>query len=119
MWMRKNDRDHKKGVISPVPTQMLSNEEFIPRPQNERQKQVDHLIGEMSEQKSKKLGLDRRKFMGSSMGLATCFAAMNKVYGKAFDVDEAETTRSSETNARFLPPAGRDHEEAAFLYRFV
>jgi hypothetical protein len=92
MWVRKNDRDHKKGVVSPVPTQMLSNEEFIPRPQNERQKQVEHLIGEMSEQKSKKLGLDRRKFMGSSMGLATCFAAMNKVYGKAFDLDEAETT---------------------------
>ena len=25
------------------------------------------------------------------MGLATCFAASNRVYGKVFDVDEAET----------------------------
>src|SRR5712692_12108744 len=45
----------------------------------------------MSEQKAKKLAMDRRKFMGTSMGLATCFSARNTVYGKAFDVDEAET----------------------------
>src|SRR5689334_1453728 len=91
MWIRKFERDRKKGVDSPVPTQMLSNEEFIPRPQNERQKQVEHLIGEMSDEKAKKLGMDRRNFMATSMGLATCFAAMNKVYGRAFEVDEAET----------------------------
>ena len=90
MWIRKFERDQKKGVDSPVPTQMLSTEEFIPRPQNERQKKLEHLIAEMSEQKSKKLAMDRRKFMGTSMGLATCFSAMNQVYGKAFEVDEAE-----------------------------
>jgi len=91
MWIRKFERDQKKGISSPVPTQMVSNEEFIPRPQNERQKQVESLIGDMAETKSKKLGMDRRAFMASSMGLATCFSAMNTVYGKAFDVDEAET----------------------------
>jgi hypothetical protein len=79
MWIRKVERDRRKGVISPVPTQMLSNEEFIPRPQNERQKHVEQLIGEMSAEKSKKLGMDRRDFMSTSMGLATCFTAMNKV----------------------------------------
>src|ERR1041385_7564867 len=35
--------------------------------------------------------MDRRKFMASSMGLATCFLAMNKVYGQAFEVDEVES----------------------------
>src|SRR5260370_22367470 len=102
MWIRKFERDRNKGVTSPVPTQMLSTEEFIPRPQNERQKHVEHLIGEMSEQKAKKLAMDRRKFMGTSMGLATCFSAMNAVYGKAFDVDEAETTEE-ETTAEKWP----------------
>src|SRR5258708_4202328 len=97
MWIRKFERDRNKGVTSPVPTQMLSTEEFIPRPQNDRQKHVEHLIGEMSEQKAKKLAMDRRKFMGTSMGLATCFCAMNTVYGKAFDVDEAETTEEEAT----------------------
>jgi uncharacterized protein len=90
MWIRKVQRDQKKGVDSPMPTQVVSNEEFIPRPQNARQKQVEDLIGEMGAANAKKIGMDRRAFMASSMGLATCFLASNKVYGKAFDVDEAE-----------------------------
>src|SRR5258708_35270980 len=98
MWIRKFERDRNKGVTSPVPTQMLSTEEFIPRPQNERQKHVEHLIGEMKQQKAKKLAMDRRKFMGTSMGLATCFSAMNTVYGKAFDEDDAETTHKEPTS---------------------
>src|SRR3984885_4122181 len=101
MWIRKAERDRRKGVISAIPTQMLSNEEFIPRPQNERQKHVEHLIGEMSAEKSKKLGMERRDFMATSMGLATCFAAMNKVYGKAFDVDEQETTDSAASAEKY------------------
>jgi hypothetical protein len=91
MWIRKSDRDRKKGVDSPMPTQVLSNEEFIPRPQSQKQKQVEHLIGQMAEEKSKMLGMDRRTFMASAMGMATCFLASNKVWGKIWEVDEAET----------------------------
>jgi predicted TIM-barrel fold metal-dependent hydrolase len=91
MWIRKGDRDAKKGVISPVPTQIISNEEFVPRPQTERQKKVEHMIGEMSEVRAKKLGLSRRAFMSTSMGMATCFLAMNNVYGNAFEVEDVET----------------------------
>ena len=69
MWIRKVDRDRLKGVDSPLPTQMLSNEEIIPRPQTSRQKRVERLIGEMAEQKSKKLGMDRRSFMRRLTGL--------------------------------------------------
>ena len=90
MWITKAERDLRKGVDSPMPTQVVSTEEFIPRPQNQRQKQVESLIGEMAGANSKKVGLSRRAYMGSSMGLAACFLAMNKVYGKAFDVDEEE-----------------------------
>src|ERR1700730_11953247 len=63
MWIRKGLRDVRKGVDSPMPTQVVSNEEFIPPPQNERQKQVEYLIGRMADEKSKKLGVDRRTFM--------------------------------------------------------
>ena len=91
MWIRKADRDRNKGVDSPMPTQLVSTEEFLPRRQTDQQKQVEHLIGEMADRKSKMLGLDRRAFMGSSMGLATCFLASNAVWGKNFDVDEAES----------------------------
>ena len=56
MWIRKGVRDANKGVDSPMPTQLVSNEEFTPRPQTPRQKQVEYLIGEMADQRSKKLG---------------------------------------------------------------
>src|SRR5260370_42683599 len=91
MWIPKWQRDRNKGVDSPVPTQVVSNEEFIPRPQNDKQKQVEKLIGIMAEEKSKKLGLDRRTFMASTMGMATAFLAANQVYGDYWDVDEIET----------------------------
>ncbi len=92
MWIRKALRDLKKGVDSPMPTQVVSNEEFEPRPQTEKQKQVEHLIGELSEVRAKKLGMNRRDFMRSSMGLATCFLASNLAYGKNYwEVDDAET----------------------------
>jgi len=35
--------------------------------------------------------MDRRTFMASAMGMATCFLASNKVWGKVWDVTEAET----------------------------
>jgi predicted TIM-barrel fold metal-dependent hydrolase len=91
MWIPKWLRDRKKGVDSPVPTQVVSNEEFIPRPQNDKQKQVEALIGEMAEEKSRKLGMERRAFMASSMGMATAFLASNRVYGRFWDVEEVET----------------------------
>src|SRR5215470_12944005 len=91
MWIRKGERDRKKNVISPMPTQLVSNEEYIPRPQSEPQKMVEHHITEMSEVRAKKLGMDRRAFMATSMGLATCFLASNKVFGNNFEVEDAES----------------------------
>src|SRR5712692_912945 len=101
MWIRKIQRDLKRGVDSPMPTQVVSNEEFTPRPQNQRQKHVEHLIGEMAERNSKKLGMDRRAFMASSMGLATCFLAANKVYGNVWDVDEEEALAPAASEEKF------------------
>ena len=60
MWIPKWQRDKERGVDSPVPTQAVSNEEFIPRPQNAKQKEWEQLIGELADEKSKKLGMQRR-----------------------------------------------------------
>ncbi len=95
MWIRKAQRDIQKGVDSPMPTQLVSNEEFIPRRQSKEQKHVEFLIGEISARNSTRLGMDRRAFMASPMGLATCFLASNRVFGANFDVDEAETTEAA------------------------
>jgi predicted TIM-barrel fold metal-dependent hydrolase len=91
MWVPKWQRDRAKGVESPVPTQVVSNEEFIPRPQTAQQKQVEALIATLADEKAKKLGMDRRGFLASSMGMATAFLAANRVYGNHWDVEEAET----------------------------
>jgi predicted TIM-barrel fold metal-dependent hydrolase len=101
MWIPKWQRDRQKGVDSPVPTQVVSNEEFIPRPQNEQQKQVERLIGEMAEEKSKRLGMGRRDFMASSMGLATAFLAMNRVYGEHWEVEEVEALEPAATEEKW------------------
>ena len=101
MWIRKFQRDARKGVDSPIPTQLVSTEEFIPRPQSYNQKRVEFLIGEMSAAKSRKLGMDRRAFMASSMGLATCFLASNEVYGAAFDVAQAESMEPAATAEKY------------------
>ncbi len=102
MWIRKFQRDLKKGVISPMPTQVVSNEEINPRPQSEPQKKVEHLIQEMSEVRAKKLNMDRRSFMGSSMGMATCLLASNQAFGSnVWDVDEIETWEAAPAQEKY------------------
>lgn len=91
MWIPKWQRDRSKGVDSPIPTQVVSNEEFIPRPQTPQQRQVETLIGELADAKARKLGMDRRQFLAGSLGMATAFWASNQVYGRSWDVDEDET----------------------------
>ena len=90
MWIPKCVRDENKGVDSPIPTQAVSNEEFIPRAQTDDQKKWEYVIGEMADEKSRKLGMDRRDYMRSTMGMATAFLAANKVYGNYWQVDEKE-----------------------------
>ena len=75
---------------SPVPTRMVSNGEYMPIPQTEKQKRVEARIKELADTASKKLGINRRKFLVTSGGMAACFVAMNEVYGKFFDVDPVE-----------------------------
>lgn len=101
MWIRKGERDRKKNVVSPMPTQLVSNEEYIPRPQTAPQKHVEHLISEMSEVRARKLGMDRRAFMATSMGLATCFLASNKVWGNNFEVMEEESWEPQASAERY------------------
>ena len=47
MWVPKYVRDEKKGVDSPIPTQVISNEEIYPRPIHKQQLQVESLIMEL------------------------------------------------------------------------
>jgi predicted TIM-barrel fold metal-dependent hydrolase len=87
----KCDRAHESEVFqSPIPTQMISNGEYMPAPQSSQQKHVEHRIRELSESASKKLGVDRRRFLASTGGMAAALLAMNEVFGHFFDVSPIE-----------------------------
>ena len=69
---------------SPVPTRMISNGEYMPLPQTEKQKHVEQRTRELADMASKKLGITRRQFLAGSGGFAAAFLAMNEVFGKRF-----------------------------------
>lgn len=97
MWIRKSDKDRQTGLGTPVPTQIVGNEEFDPMPQTADQRRVEQRIFELADQYSRKLGMSRRAFLHTSGGMAVSFMAMNEVFGPAFLVNEAEAAEPAAT----------------------
>jgi uncharacterized protein len=97
MWIRKSDKDRQTGRGTPVPTQIVGNEEFEPMPQTADQRRVEQRIFELADQYSRKLGMSRRAFLQTSGGMAVSFMAMNEVFGPAFLVSEAEAAEPAAT----------------------
>ena len=87
---RKNQIKQGYTSVSPIPTQVVSNEEFLPPPQTFKQAQVEWLINRASERLSWKIGINRREFLKTTGGMALAFLAMNHVFGKFFDVLDVE-----------------------------
>jgi hypothetical protein len=85
---------------SPVPTQIISNGEFNPLPQTAQQRQVEARISELADKYGAKQGLQRREFLRTSCGMAAAFVALNSVFGKVFDVTEAEAADPAQTAER-------------------
>jgi hypothetical protein len=95
--------DVAEPLRSPVPTRMISNGEYMPAPQTEKQKRVEARIAELAEAASKKLGISRRQFLASSGGMAAALVAMNDVYGSYFSVTENELFEPA-AHAEAAPP---------------
>ena len=76
----KTVTDEEERLL-PIPTQFVSNGEFYPPPQTRQQKIIEDLIRTMAEERARKLGLSRRRFLQSSAGMATALAAINLVNG--------------------------------------
>jgi predicted TIM-barrel fold metal-dependent hydrolase len=89
-WVRKSDFDEDRNLNLPIPTQVISNEEYFPLKQTEEQKRVERHLTDMAGRNAKLLGLTRRQFLATSGGMATAFMAMNSVFGKFFDVEASE-----------------------------
>jgi hypothetical protein len=67
------------SAATPIPTQIVSNGEYLPPPQSETQKRVERRIFELADDNGKRLGLNRRQFLQTSCGMAAAFLAMNEV----------------------------------------
>ncbi len=90
MWKKKPELDALKGETTPIPTQIVSNEEFPPLPQTEDQKAVESKLRELAERYARKLGISRREFLKTTGGMATGFLAMNAIHGCSYSVTEEE-----------------------------
>jgi hypothetical protein len=66
----------KASASTPIPTQIVSNGEYLPPTQSETQKRVERRILELADENAKKLGLSRRQFLATSCGMAAAFLAM-------------------------------------------
>ena len=75
---------------SPIPTRMISNGEYLPIPQTEQQRRVEARFTELAGDASKKLGMDRRRFLAGAGGTAASLVAMNEVFGRFFNVSPLE-----------------------------
>src|SRR5262245_55281090 len=74
----------------PLPTRLVSNEEFPPLPQTAAQAAVEQRILAEAGALAPRLGLSRRDFLMTSGGMATALLAMNAVFGRFFDVSAVE-----------------------------
>jgi predicted TIM-barrel fold metal-dependent hydrolase len=81
----------------PIPTRLVSNEEFPPLPQTAAQREVEARILAEAGRLAPRLGLSRRDFLRTSGGMVTSFLAMNAVFGRFFNVSEAEAADQAAT----------------------
>lgn len=80
----------------PIPTRLVSNEEFPPLPQTPAQRQVEQSTHALAERTARRLGLNRREFLRTTGGMAAAFLAMNSVFGRFFDVWKVELVEAAE-----------------------
>lgn len=87
----------RQGFLSrsPIPTRIVSNEEFAPHPQTPAQRHVEQLIENLAAPAAQKLGISRRSFLRTSGGMAAAWLAFNSVFGQFFDVLEVELAEAA------------------------
>jgi hypothetical protein len=75
---------------TPIPTQIVSSDEFTPSPQSEKQKEVEARLLAMADDLGGKQGQSRRQFFQSAAGMAAGFVALNDTFGAVFEASHAE-----------------------------
>jgi len=73
-----------------IPTQIVSNEEFLPISQTRQQNRVERMAADLMERAVTRTGVTRRELLNGTAGVAAALLAMNTVFGKFFNIGEIE-----------------------------
>jgi len=92
---------------SPIPTQCVSSDEYMPYPQTAKQREVEARVKDFGDRMAQKLGITRRAFFKTAAGMAASFLAMNDTYGPVFGVSQAEAATPEMANDRAKALAGQ------------
>jgi predicted TIM-barrel fold metal-dependent hydrolase len=85
---------------SPIPTQSVSSDEFMPAPQSAKQREFEARVKEYGSVLARRHGLSRRGFFKTAAGMASAFVAMNDTYGRLYAVSRAEASTPEMANER-------------------
>jgi uncharacterized protein len=85
---------------TPIPTQIVSSDEYFPAAQNAKQREAEARMLELGDRLARRMGMSRRRFFQTAAGMAAGFVAMNQTYGRVFDVSEAEAATPEMADAR-------------------
>ena len=85
---------------SPIPTQSVSSDEFLPATQSARQREFEARLKQLGSDLARKQGVSRRHFFQGAAGMAAAFVAMNDTYGPFYLVSRAEAQTPELANAR-------------------
>jgi uncharacterized protein len=94
---------------SPIPTQIVSSDEYAPIPQTRKQREVEARLAVLADELSARNGMTRRQFLRTAAGMAAAFVAMNETYGPLFQASRAEAAtkelaaeRAEELSGQFI-----------------
>ena len=75
---------------TPIPTQVVSSDEYYPFPQTEKQRELQARLLTIGDDLARKRGISRRRFFQTAAGMAASYVAMNETFGNFFDATHAE-----------------------------
>ena len=85
---------------SPIPTQPVSSDEFVPGAQSPKQREFEARVKQLGSELAKKQGVSRRVFFQGAAGMAAAFVAMNETFGPMYAVSKAEAATPEMANER-------------------
>ena len=88
------------AFLSPIPTQSVSSDEFMPAPQTAKQREFEARVKEYGTTLARHQGMSRRAFFKTAAGMAAAFVAMNDTYGPLYAVSRAEAATPAMADER-------------------